>query len=456
VFHRYLPSFFINTVMKSITAIVSFTTAVVLIQLIPIALRVPSMQQLEDEIKERKSVQEKMVEVEKARDKQRREAEEAKNLFFANMSHEIRTPLSGVIGLTDLLSRSTSLGEEERELVRQISASGELLLQIVNDVLDVAKLDEGKVELEEIEFSPSECIYSMESVLRVKAAERGLKLIINMSDEFANLKVIGDSARLKQALINLGGNAIKFTNHGYVKISCNVVERRDETTTVAVDIEDTGIGIPEDRMGRLFKTYTQVDASYSRNFGGTGLGLYIAKEFVKLLGGSISVRSKVGEGTTFTVTLPLSVSKRKPEPEPPSHAFLPDSFRGVTDKAILVVDDNAINRSVALKMLAQFGFTHCDKAENGEQALLFMKANHYDLVLMDCMMPVMDGYQATKEWRRYEREHKLPHITIVGVTANALKQDEALCLRSGMDKYARKPLSRQALGEILANSFCTA
>jgi len=421
-------------------------------------LKLPSMAQLEKEILEREEAQIRMLKAEREREKAQKESDRAKSLFFANISHEIRTPLSGIVGLTELLSQSTGLPSEEAEIVRHISISAEILLQIVNDVLDASKLDDGKMEIERIPFSLSTCLETIEAVFRLKVKSKNLYLKFDAQSEVEDLKLIGDPGRIKQALLNLVGNAIKFTSSGGITISAIILERKDNHVTIRLEVSDTGIGIPQSAISRLFKSFTQVDASTTRKYGGTGLGLFITRQFIELMGGNISCTSREGLGSKFTIVIPFEIYdpathrhlQVEDSPDILTHEYKPENFSGIAPKSqVLVVDDNDVNQKIALKLLAGFGFKNVDVVDDGEKAVAATDAKEYDLVFMDCQMPRMDGYTATKEIRQREETLQLRRTLIVGLTANCFKSDEFQCLSSGMDSFVRKPLSHRSLGTIL-------
>jgi len=451
-------AFVMNAFVKLITGLISFGTAVALIRLIPVALKLPSMAQLEKEILEREEAQIRMLRAEREREKAQKESDRAKSLFFANISHEIRTPLSGIVGLTELLSQSQGLPAEEAEIVRHISISAEILLQIVNDVLDASKLDDGKMEVERIPFSLNACLETVEAVFRLKVRSKNLFLKFDAETDIEDLKLIGDPGRIKQALLNLVGNATKFTTKGGITISARLTEKKDNHVVIKLEVSDTGIGIPQSAISRLFKSFTQVDASTTRKYGGTGLGLFITRQFIELMGGSIGCTSREGVGTNFTMIIPFELY------DPATHGHLPtdnanelavpeyrpEHFVNVAGSAkVLVVDDNDVNQKIAVKLLAGFGFKNVDLVDDGEKAVHATEEKEYDLVFMDCQMPRMDGYTATKEIRFREEKLELRRTLIVGLTANCFKSDEVQCLSCGMDSFVRKPLSHRSLGNIL-------
>jgi len=383
------------------------------------------------------------------------EANRAKSQFLANMSHEIRTPINGILGLTELL-KDAALAPRECEQVDMISQSGEVLLGIVNDVLDLSKIEAGHMELDTVDFDLRALLGKIVDTLRQAAAAKGLGLEVELSAAVP-AQVRGDELRLRQILSNLISNAIKFTHQGEIRITGNTVSnRRDKAHTTARDkrmviasltVQDTGIGITAEQQARIFAPFIQADLSHARRYGGTGLGLAICKRLAELMHGQISVTSELGKGSAFTLTLPLQ----------PVRAPLPSAAAASTAAAapgglcgsVLLVEDNAVNRTVAHAMLKSFGLD-VQLAENGVQALSAVAQGHYDLVLMDCQMPEMDGFDATRSIRRAEQTAAAQRVPIVALTANALEGDRLQCLAAGMDDYLAKPFKRDQLKTVLS------
>ncbi len=379
----------------------------------------------------------------------------AKSQFLATMSHEIRTPLNGLIGMLDLL-KTTKLDQKQTEFVDTIQLSGEALLQIINDILDYSKIESDKMELESQPFELKKCIEETFDILYYKAQEKNIDLLFNIDKEIAPI-ITGDKARLRQVLINLAGNAIKFTQKGHIIISVNKIKQENDLIELQFAVLDTGTGIPADQMDRLFKAFSQADASTFRKYGGTGLGLAICSRLVGLMNGKIWAESVLGEGSTFYFTLKVSISNQtsqspfskepivfsKYNPDKKTQAKTGGAIPAATNLAkqiplhILVAEDNEVNQKLIAAILKRLGY-EIKLAGDGKEVLKKMSQGKFDFIFMDVQMPEMDGLEATEEIiKKFSRENK---PVIIAMTAFALEGDKEKCLKAGMDDYISKPI----------------
>ncbi|MGE0200988.1 MAG: ATP-binding protein [Candidatus Melainabacteria bacterium] len=387
-----------------------------------------------------------------------------KNQFFANMSHEIRTPLNGILGMTEILLRAEGqmdAGERRRHL-QTLHQSGTQLLRLLNDILDLTKMNASMLRLERVAFSVRNSMETAEALCRPIARKKDLELSFQIDPDVPEC-VISDPLRIQQVLTNLVTNAIKFTHQGSVEISVSSSTVIDEKTVLRFMVKDTGTGISPMAQSKVFAPFSQADASTTRQYGGTGLGLTICKELVTMLGGEIGLHSEVNKGSLFWFTVPVQVTactvEEAAREKSNNLSYLIPDIGEITGSApvharhFLLVEDNPFNQQVALGMLLTLGHT-VDVAENGMTALNMLDTGvQYDAVLMDCQMPVMDGYEATHRIREKEAHRKRPRQLIIAMTANAHAEDRERCLQAGMDDYMAKPLSFQTIECVFSNWF---
>lgn len=377
-------------------------------------------------------------------------AVQAKSQFLAMMSHEIRTPLNSVLGFADLLS-ATLLDHNQREQVDLIRKSGDALLVLLNDILDFSRIESEGLALDVNDVDLRASLQDVIDLYRLVASQRGINLTLDVTPDVPKL-LRTDQARLRQIFLNLVGNAVKFTEKGSVTVRATLQGRLpDGRAAILIEVVDTGIGIPKDKIPSLFHPFVQVDASATRRFGGTGLGLAICRRLAELLGGEVGLKESDESGSTFYLDLNAAISESEELAARPTAALREPSWRpnGQKECRILVVEDNRVNRLLVRKMLSAVGVTS-EEAENGLECLEMQAAAPYDLILMDVQMPVLDGLEASRRIRRCEHSHpENPRTTIVALTAEAMIGDRERCLAAGMDDYLSKPIRMEAMVAIL-------
>lgn len=371
------------------------------------------------------------------------ESSKAKAMFLANMSHEIRTPLNGIVGMAEQLAQSR-LDADQRYFIDIMRSASSTLLSIINDVLDISKIESGKFSIETISFNLNETIRRTLSIFEEKARVAGISLDVDLMDD-RGISHLGDPHRLSQVLFNIVGNAIKFTNSGYVRVTSQLARGENDICWVSFSVEDTGVGMDMAYLAKVFEAFSQEDASITRKFGGSGLGLSIARSIIQIMGGTIQIESEKGKGTRVFIRIPMRLSNDKTKQEIVEMTDLQKSLKGLR---VLAVEDNELNRMVLQVILKK-----CDVvmsiAHNGQEAIDLIQEKEFDIVLMDVQMPIVDGLEATK----YIREELKSTTPIIGLSANAMREEVEICKQAGMNDYLVKPYSERALVEVMKKWF---
>ncbi len=401
---------------------------------------------LEQEIEERRQLE---LQLREAKDRAE-SANMAKTEFLANMSHEIRTPMNAVIGLANILARSQPLTDRQREFIQTLQSSADALLALINDLLNISRIEARRIELESIPFSLSELLRDVIGMLAVRANEKQLAMRLDV-DTISDRVYKGDPHRLRQIMVNLCSNAVKFTDQGSVSVTATRVQDPAlETDNIVLTVTDTGIGIPPEKTASVFEKFVQADSSIARKYGGTGLGLAITRALVEAMGGTINVSSRVGEGSVFTVTVPLLPYGAKIETE----ATAADGIALPVRPQVLIVEDHPPNVMVLSGFLDEYGYAY-KVAGSGREALEMIcdtpKPHGFSAVLMDVQMHNLNGLETTQRIRSYEQQKSLGHLPIIGLTAHALEGDRERCLAAGMDDYLTKPFDPSDLKDKLAS-----
>lgn len=375
-------------------------------------------------------------------------ADRAKSDFLANTSHELRTPLNSIIGMAQLLLENSPDGDE-RDMLQTLEYAAQTLLEIVNDILDISKIETGSIELESVPFSPQESVARVVNMLLPLASKKGLSLQLHIRYK-EQLMLLGDPLRFVRVVTNLVTNAIKYTDAGGVDVYLSAQPQPDGKLMVAVDVADTGVGIPPDKLPVIFDKFVQVDASSTRKQGGSGLGLTITKQLVQRMGGTIAVRSTLGEGSVFSVSVPFPAApEQAPRQVAAARRQAAQANALASQIRVLVAEDHVLNQAYMKRLLPSLGITQFSIVDNGQAALDAVVSKEADFIFMDCHMPVLDGYEAARRIREHEKQAG-GHIPIVAMTANAMEGEREKCLQAGMDEYISKPIDKTVLVIILS------